>query len=876
MRLANQFRLITAIHILLPLLIMGITASRNGLLEESLFQDVLGIALISAFFIIFFSPETPGIKWMVTTPLSRIMVFCRRLQDEKDPHFSLPPQKEDENEFITLMRHMNWMARKIRIRESELEERVQERTLALETAYHQLEEARDAAEASSRAKDGFLATMSHEIRTPIHAISGMCDVLLRSSVTPAQSEHLRIIQTASKALLDQMNATLDFSRISAGRLPLNEAPFRIRELVEDVCAIFAGQAGKKEIELIADVRENVPACVTGDGPRIRQVLINLMGNALKFTESGDICLKVHFDPATERTVFEVKDTGMGIALRHQKEIFLPFTQADGSITRRYGGTGLGLAICRGIIRQMGGHMTLDSKEGRGSTFSFSLALPVQPVTHTRPPLPERLQRLHCLVAEDHPVTARVLGRYLKDFGFSFHHADTGQKLLDTLKEAPHPDLILLDIRLRDTDGLALCRKLAQDHDPLPPVILMGSRPDEEGVAMASPGCTAFLNKPLRPSTLFDTIMEIFGADLRVRPCPAPAGPENLRGLRILLVEDNSVNRMIARELLIPAGVCVHTASSGAEALVFLEREEVDIILMDVRMEGMDGRATTRKIRSLPKWRNIPIIALTADAGMEEESLSRMAGMDGHLTKPLNAQALFSMLAGYQKNSGKNAPMPATHRRPSGQPHPDGTPLDSHGVIHRFLGNRQLYEKVLEEFARNQSETPEKIKNSLGRGDKENARLLAHTLKGTAANIGAHGLSAAAKTVETAILQDTGKEPLEEGLSLLSQSMDAVLEAIEKNIPSANGPSPESGTAPLPEVLSALGELDGLFAANRMNAKAKTAELENLLSGCGRAMDFRKLMDAAERYDFQNARSILQQIQASLSAAFQENHQGVHP
>ncbi|TYT73899.1 response regulator [Desulfobotulus mexicanus] len=872
MRLASQFRLITAIHILLPLLIMGITASRNGLLEESLFQDVLGIALISAFFIIFFSPEAPGIKWMVSTPLSRIMVFCRTLQDEKNPHFSLPPQKDDENEFITLMRHMNWMARKIRIRENELEERVQERTLALETAYHQLEEARDAAEASSRAKDGFLATMSHEIRTPIHAISGMCDVLLRSSVTPAQSEHLRIIQTASKALLDQMNATLDFSRISAGRLPLNEAPFRIGEMVEDVCAIFAAEAGKKEIELIADIAENVPACVKGDGPKIRQVLINLLGNALKFTESGDICLKVLFDPASGLTSFEVKDTGMGIALKHRKEIFLPFTQADGSITRRYGGTGLGLAICRGIIRLMGGQITLDSKEGFGSTFSFSLTLPAQPIARTRPPLPERLQRLHCLVAEDHPVTARVLGRYLKDFGFSFHHAETGQKLLDTLKEKPHPDLILLDISLRDTDGLALCRELAKTHGTLPPVILMGSRPDEEGIAMASPGCTAFLNKPLRPSTLFDTIMEIFGADLRLRPCPVTTDTASLAGLSILLVEDNSVNRMIARELLIPAGVHVHTASSGDEALTFLEKEDVDLILMDVRMEGMDGRETTRKIRRIPKFKEIPIIALTADAGMEEESLSRMAGMDAHLTKPLNAKALFSMLAGYQKNNSNNAS--AIHPAPFGQPHPDGTPLDSHRAIHRFLGNRQLYEKVLEEFSRSQSRTPEEIAGCLDRGDREKARLLAHTLKGTAANIGAHDLSMAAKEVETRIIHDTG--PVQEAINQLTQSMETVLEVIIKNSPEQKNQEPESCTAPSQELLSALGELDHLFAANRMNAKAKTAELENLLSGCGRARDFRKLMDAAERYDFQNARNILQQIQNGLSAAFQENHQGVQP
>ncbi|MDY0163048.1 hybrid sensor histidine kinase/response regulator [Desulfobotulus sp.] len=864
MRLANKYRLITAIHIFLPFLAAGFSSAQSGLFQHKEFQDVLGIAAITGLFMVFLSPHLPGLSWLITSPLRRIMAFCKDIQDAKDPYFHLPPEHGEENELLTLMRHMNWMARKIRIREAELASRVAERTQALEIAYHQLEKARDAAEAASRAKDSFLATMSHEIRTPLNAISGMCAVLLSSSLSASQSEQLRVIQTASQALLDQMNATLDFSRIHAGQLPLNPAPFRVREMVEEVSAIFAAEAGKKGLELIADVASEVPVSVSGDGQRLRQVLINLMGNALKFTESGEICLSVN--AREERLTFRIEDTGIGIPEKAQVSIFLPFTQADGSITRQYGGAGLGLAICKGIVEQMGGRIRLESEEGRGSAFSFSLPLPALPQCENRPQIPENLKRLHCLVVEDHPITRRVLGRYLSDFGFSADFAHTGSDLRKALDHGPIPDLILLDSHLKDADGkdrdgLALCRELAEKPD-LPPVILMGGWPGEEGLALATPGCLAFLAKPLRPSTLFDTIMEIFGSDIRIRPCAPPPFAPNLKGLKVLLVEDNSVNRLVAEELLLPAGIQIKSAVSGKEALTLLRREAVDVVLMDVRMQGMDGRETTRKIRSISGLESLPIIALTADAGPAEEALSLKAGMDAHLTKPLQGEALFAILERFRPQGAPFSETPPT-------PPPS---LDTRKTIGRFLGNESLYQRVLEEFARNQADFPGQILKALEKGDKARARLLAHTLKGTAANIGAQALSLYAAELESRILQNQGPSNIHMALDSARQALEEVLAQIRKSQP------PEASLRPghaLSSDLfaSALSELDALFAGNRMNAKAKTAELESSFAACNRVREFRRLMDAAERYDFQNARKILAQIRADLLGGLDSTPEG---
>ncbi|MCW7754884.1 response regulator [Desulfobotulus sp. H1] len=857
MRLANRFRLITAIHALLPLLTLTLASGKSGLLIHSQFQDSLGIACIAAFFIIFLSPYGPTLAWLVRTPLNRVMAFCCKVQENRDPYFSLPPQNDDENEFITLMRHMNWMARKIRIRESELAERVKERTLALEDAYHHLEQARDAAEASNRAKDAFLATMSHEIRTPIHAISGMCDVLLRTPLTSSQSEHLRVIQTASQSLLDQMTATLDFTRISAGRLPIHEAPFRIREMVEEVCSMFSAEAGKKDLELIADVDEKVPSTLSGDGPKIRQVLINLLGNALKFTESGEICLEVRtLSPGALH--FGVRDTGIGIAPECRADIFLPFTQADGSITRRYGGTGLGLAICRGMIDHMGGTMDMESCEGKGSHFYFSLPLSPLLLCQNRPDVPESIQSLHCLVVEDHPVTARVLCRYLRDFGFTEQHSESAEGLRRAISQTPLPDLILMDISLKDTDGLTLCRELAS-MERHPPVILMGGRPGEEGLAMACPGCLAFLPKPLRQSTLFDTIMEIFGSDARIHPCPSQNPGMGMKGLRVLLVEDNSVNRMVAEELLQPAGIEVLCAASGPEALDILAKQSVDIILMDIRMRGMDGRETTRRIRRIPGMETIPVIALTADAGPEEEAISRMAGMNAHLTKPLHSQTLFNLLS-----------IHSPHRFQIHENHIEADILDKKGALSRFTGNEKLYGKVLDEFRRHQAGLPGAIRRALRRGETDEARLLAHTLKGSAANIGARLLADAAKKVEQQIRKGCGEEDLPHHLSFLDKTMDTLLHAVQNDpqISPLCGHGDRYSTC----LSSELEELDTLLAASSMSAKARTAELEGALADCGRARDFRRLMDAAECYDFQKARHILQDIRISLPKPLPATHE----
>ncbi len=379
LKIKTKFRLVIAAYMFLPLSGIMLFAYDTPMYDTPAFQGALGVGVAAAIFLAFCTPYLLSLKWVFMSQLARISSAISRIKKGNYTYFSLPNEPSetgDENEVVALMRDMNWMIRQIEYREAELEDRVQMRTCELEMANAELVRARDAANASALAKSQFLATMSHEIRTPMNAIIGMSDLALKANRDPAQSEHLTVINTASKSLLKIINDILDFSKMEAGKLVPEAIPIRLRDILKGAADLFKGQVRESAVKFFLDISSDVPETVTGDPLRLHQVLVNLLSNAFKFTEQGEVCLAARPEAdAADHIRFSVRDTGVGMDEAAQKELFTPFTQADGSTTRKFGGTGLGLAISRKIICLMGSDICLESCPDQGSCFTFVLKMP---------------------------------------------------------------------------------------------------------------------------------------------------------------------------------------------------------------------------------------------------------------------------------------------------------------------------------------------------------------------------------------------------------------------------------------------------------------------------------------------------------------------
>ncbi len=743
-----------------------------------------------------------------------------------------------------------------------LEEMIAERTA-------ELEEAKLEAEAATRTKSEFLANMSHEIRTPMNAIMGFAGLALKTELTRKQRDYLGKIDVSARALLGLINDILDFSKIEAGKLELEATEFRIDEVMDNIATMVSNQAARKGVELLNALAPDVPLALVGDPLRLGQVLLNLVNNAVKFTERGDVLLRAELDEKGERRCsirFSVKDTGIGMTAAEVGKLFSAFTQADTSTTRRYGGSGLGLTISQRIVEMMGGHIAVESEPGHGSTFSFTVSFERQsPEREARLRPHDGLRGLRALIVDDNELAREVLAEMLEPFGVASMAVESADAALRELEAAAgeHPyDLVLMDWQMPGTDGVAAVRRITTDAKlPWRPKVIMVTAFGREEVMETAhdAGVSGFLIKPVNQSLLFETLMQVFGRASDVEASPWEEQPDilpDLAGLRVLLVEDAVMNQQVATEILESAGIYVDLAENGQEAVEAVAGAHYDLVLMDVQMPVMGGFDATRLIRAHPAHRDLPIIAMTAHAmrGAREECLA--AGMNDYVTKPIDTKQIFAVMARWLKDriaagGGREIAPPRPEARPTTLPDLPG--IDTRQALQRLGGNEALYRTLLATFGTSYAAATDEIRGALEQGDFATAERLAHTVKGVAGNISANGVAAAAGKVEIAA-RDQADAIGDRYLPALSEAMAEVLHAIaglgaeEAEREAAPAATPAEDILPLLTALEDEIRSQNLAAIDTFDQIAKLLapgdpELERLRLSLD-VFDFRTALEAA--------------------------------
>jgi signal transduction histidine kinase/CheY-like chemotaxis protein/HPt (histidine-containing phosphotransfer) domain-containing protein len=734
----------------------------------------------------------------------------------------------------------------------------------------ELRQAKDHAESADRAKSAFLANMSHEIRTPLNAILGMTALAAKQDPTPKISEYLGKIGSSARLLAELIEDILDLSRIETGRIEISRIDFDLDDMLAELSDVVGVRAGQKNLEILFNTMAEVPRRLRGDPVRLKQVLLNLLNNALKFTTAGEIVVEIapvelRRDRAEIR--FSVRDTGIGIAPEHQASLFEPFTQVDSTMTRRFGGMGLGLAISRRLVRMMGGgDLAVESEVGLGSTFSFTAQFDLpRGATGTRR-LADEFRDLPVLVADDNASARTVLTNMLRSLSCQVTAVDSGEAAVNEVMRAKREGqpyrLAVLDWKMPGLDGAAAAARITSDS-PLPIILVTAYEREYADRQAEVKGIDAVLHKPVSPSMLHDAVLSVLQpAPRRIKTGEQPNPVRFTGNRRVLLVEDNEINREVARELLSAAGLRVTEAHNGYEAMEKLSSETFDAVLMDVQMPELDGVETVKAIRAASgRFGNLPVIAMTAHAMLGDRERFLDAGMSDYIAKPIEEKELIAVL---KKWIGGTEPITAKQKLPVPPPVDKTEMLPGLLIgdgVRRTNGNMQLYKRLLAEFRREMDEVLPHLRSLIEGNVTSEAMDVLHTVKGSSATLGARRVAEIAAALESRLRKGEAitADELAEAVAEVRMSIDAFLSA---DAPPVVETKPGASN---PQILPIAKRLAEHLRKNNLAAMSCFEELK-AVAGSRFGEPMVKLEQSLDRLDFDAARVHLESIETQLEEA----------